>query len=1497
MEEAGKCRKKAEQQYYKPPKMVNKVNREGESVESGKMEEKVVPLNNSHDSNYSELNALDATKLAASPASSVEQKNRINCKKPEKQVYIPRGKANVQSGEDGGGGSRVDYNRQRRRSDRHKESSEEDNRSMMHERAGSSGRNHSYNKRNPDLSGMRPVDTISPLVFENSRFHKSRDHDKDTRSTKVNDNQHNTFPRGSKVQPSSTFRSNTKPPSKTENSDARSSTVESINISEANRGDESAIIARIRKFACAHMAAQQYSEGKVPPNPQPQPIQQQQPHSHSSHNVASSGPHIDRLTNTFPHNPQPSHQHQINSSKSLQQQQKQQNQLFRPSQNHDVKNKDKHDPVNYRSSWTMQDQRSSQSSYINDRSRNKKFNRGDQKTFEQNLPPRLQRKLAMEKANLQNRNSRQTPNPHNQNASAQDYYSNQATRGGIIRLPQESNSNDSQYFSSSSTDRHCNLMNESHSEYSRTESFFTNSGYQGDSKNWINSNQSNPSNNAVPRQLYDPCTTHKPCVIIRPTTHQPYQPNEQQPQSRCVLLPGLLPVSVSNTDHSGNNSVNPTNDSANAKNWSNSGNHQQYNNNNLQQHHHSHQSHENDHQRLPTSPPNVLVHYLPNYSSHANHQTEPAQRNQTASPQYDSSSNSTRRKLVEKNMNEIVDLANELQSHLKQYPSLDEKTVKTLRWKIQQRYQSIIVADPKFCAEHNVELSLWKSAFYQFIEMRRRELEENPDSETSKEELLKLTEEATIFFESLLVMLQDAFNFVVDNYIEHQYDPEKPGYEMIKLAAISAQKIYLYLGDLARYKEQAINGSNYGEAKSYYSKAQQIAPKNGRPYNQLALLAMYGRRRLDAVYNYMRSLAASNPFQSARESLLSIFEEVRKKYEAAESKRLSDRLVALKFSDSTSPQDEDFLVNNVFKERLEIWIRPDGTSSKHTSVMGNESEEEELDLLTDIDLNKRFVLSFLHVHGKLFTKTGLESFNSAVNQMLMELRCLLKRSPFPMSSQRLLQLMAISMFSVYQSSFIDGSYQSNVRSSLQEQSIQVILALVSLLLDRVDNSLKEHISKGSSSSSPQSSSNIVSDDVVEMLPAIKVWTDWMSCQKQFWSPPLSKPGFRIGARGDVWTLFAEVLTRLGDINTRQIKLLPTKFEGCEQVILPEDNMLSGFIPLLGAPSALSYVQPPFDKEKARTCLRISRIQFFGDYLCGIPEPYLEFDVGKKRFNSSVKILSDDESECGHNISLDLDDDLEDIPTDSSSGENVNCEEDDKKTDDPALKELWTKQETLRKAQKREEKIRQQLDAMLREETKIRLVIQPRFLIPDTNCFIHHLSKLQTLVECGHFEVIVPLIVINELNGLMSRITQPTSDSPLPLSIRETCDTDDREKEMKVGQAAKEAFDYLETSFNEKSNKLKTITFKGSLLNNMNFRNENFKVKRTNNDDLVLSSCLQFIKKRNSSKQTNPEDTDGIVNIFRETVLLTDDRNLRVKALSHNVPVKSLPVFLQFANLQ
>ena len=57
-----------------------------------------------------------------------------------------------------------------------------------------------------------------------------------------------------------------------------------------------------------------------------------------------------------------------------------------------------------------------------------------------------------------------------------------------------------------------------------------------------------------------------------------------------------------------------------------------------------------------------------------------------------------------------------------------------------------------------------------------------------------------------------------------------------------------------------------------------IEPRNGRPYNQLALLAVHTRRKLDAIYYYTRSLATlGNPILTARESLIALFDDARRK--------------------------------------------------------------------------------------------------------------------------------------------------------------------------------------------------------------------------------------------------------------------------------------------------------------------------------------------------------------------------------------------------------------------------------------------------------------------------------------------------------------------------------------------------------------------------------------------------------------------------------------------
>ena len=94
-------------------------------------------------------------------------------------------------------------------------------------------------------------------------------------------------------------------------------------------------------------------------------------------------------------------------------------------------------------------------------------------------------------------------------------------------------------------------------------------------------------------------------------------------------------------------------------------------------------------------------------------------------------------------------------------------------------------------------------------------------------------------------------------------------------------------------------------------------------------------------------------------------------------------------------------------------------------------------------LNKIFVLNFLNVHGKLFTKIGyvklieckmhvkfsslyskqnlkylpsfycrMESFEDVSCQMLQEFSALIQHTPPPIGNNRLLQLMCINMFAI-----------------------------------------------------------------------------------------------------------------------------------------------------------------------------------------------------------------------------------------------------------------------------------------------------------------------------------------------------------------------------------------------------------------------------------------------------------------------------------------------------
>ncbi|KAK6638328.1 hypothetical protein RUM44_008757 [Polyplax serrata] len=336
--------------------------------------------------------------------------------------------------------------------------------------------------------------------------------------------------------------------------------------------------------------------------------------------------------------------------------------------------------------------------------------------------------------------------------------------------------------------------------------------------------------------------------------------------------------------------------------------------------------------------------------------------------------------------------------------------INVIRQFLQESLQILLITEIKFCQEENVEQHMWKITYYNLIETLRKLMVEDPkNKEGYKNALLTIIDEGVKYFERLIQLLEENYNFKVETFLALNGGASTKGLGYTGLALVSTQKIMLFLGDLARYREVANDSSNYGKSKQWYTKAQQLNPKNGRPYYQLALLAYLARRKLDAVYYYMRSLMASNPLQSAKESLVSLFDENRKKYEQIEKKKREDR--ELKYKERVKEKEGSSL-------RREIWVHPSGrrrvhrTTSTSTDSRRADSEDEELLTLDSTDINKRFTTSYLHVHGKLFTKVGMETFQDAGLQMLREFRALLQQTPLPLGCTRFLQLLALNMFAI-----------------------------------------------------------------------------------------------------------------------------------------------------------------------------------------------------------------------------------------------------------------------------------------------------------------------------------------------------------------------------------------------------------------------------------------------------------------------------------------------------
>lgn len=125
-----------------------------------------------------------------------------------------------------------------------------------------------------------------------------------------------------------------------------------------------------------------------------------------------------------------------------------------------------------------------------------------------------------------------------------------------------------------------------------------------------------------------------------------------------------------------------------------------------------------------------------------------------------------------------------------------------LRHELQQKLEHIILLDVEVASKHNAEQLLWKSVYYQVIEMFRRQLSEDKEGEGPKTELSKILDEGTTFFDKLLEKLQQKYGFDVEDYMESSLASQENQSRHVKLAILSIQRLMINLGDIARYREQ-----------------------------------------------------------------------------------------------------------------------------------------------------------------------------------------------------------------------------------------------------------------------------------------------------------------------------------------------------------------------------------------------------------------------------------------------------------------------------------------------------------------------------------------------------------------------------------------------------------------------------------------------------------------------------------------------------------------------
>jgi len=343
--------------------------------------------------------------------------------------------------------------------------------------------------------------------------------------------------------------------------------------------------------------------------------------------------------------------------------------------------------------------------------------------------------------------------------------------------------------------------------------------------------------------------------------------------------------------------------------------------------------------------------------------------------------------------------------------------------------------------------------------------------------------------------------------------------------------------------------------------------------------------------------------------------------------------------------------------------------------------------------------------------------------------------------------------------------------------------------------------------------------------------------------------------------------------------------------LAEDALLCEFTPWFRGLSWESYRQycpRNLSIPRATAAKRVSQILLAVECLEGLDQPVLKWSLPD---NSHVCLVTDSSASRDHfsrdiavsNLTAMIARD-EYVLEESYSGEEEEEEgrekgleekESDSETDSEIGRLRERKEELERARQKEQARARKAASEILSEVVSVSLHIRPRLLVPDTNILVDNLGSIKELADSGDWNIRVPTTVVIELEGLSK------SDSG------NRCETDSAEHLAMVRENSRAALTWLR----DKPTNTKCVTSKGTILSNFGVISEEDGSDGQKNDDKILSCCLAL------NSGPTPTVTQGIKTVYRDTVLITDDRNLKLKAHTSDCAVNTIKEFMSWVNLK